>query len=86
MPFRDREEHESYGLVGVSRISGSDRNLFGSSIRHKNTMMLRVKRANKERHLNRDWYHANETIVEVEMSPVQYAEMISSPNVGEGIP
>ncbi len=34
------ENHESYGMVGISRVSSTPAaNLFGSGIRHYNTIM-----------------------------------------------
>lgn len=38
------------------------------------------------RHLNRDWYHADKEIVEVSMSNTQFAEAITSLNMGSGVP
>ena len=83
-----REEHPTYGLVGFSRTSHGPpgENLFGSSIQHMNTITLRIRRAEKHRDLNRDWYFARENLIEVSMSPTQFAEAITCMNVGDGIP
>jgi len=80
------EQHESYGMIGASRISGTNRNLYGSSINHSNTISLRIKKGEKERDLNRNWYFGKELLIEVEMSQTQFAEMITSINMGDGIP
>ena len=80
------ETHESYGLIGASRIQGTDRNLFGSSIKHRNSIKVRIKRAEKSRDLNRDIYFGKDTLIEVELSPTQFAEMITSMNVSDGVP
>jgi hypothetical protein len=82
-----KETHESYGMIGCSRINSQPaKSLFGSSIRHSNSIMLRIGTAEKHRHLNRDWYHKRSNLIEVEMSPTQFAEMITSLNIGDGIP
>jgi hypothetical protein len=86
-----REEHESYGMVGFSRIThggalNSGTNLFGSSLKHPHTIALRIKRAVKERYLSTDHYYGGETLIEVEMSPAQFAEAITALNVGDGVP
>jgi hypothetical protein len=81
-------EHESYAMMGISRCSSShSKNLFGSSIKHSNTITLRIKPAKVERSLSRDWYYATRVpYVEVEMSYSQFAEAITSLNCGDGIP
>lgn len=84
-----RTEHESFGLAGFSRItSGSGQALFGSSIKHSNTIRFTVRRAEVDRHLEQDWYHPtrSQPIVEIEMSQAQFAEMITSMNMGNGVP
>ena len=60
--------------------------LFGSSIKHKDTIMLRIYQGEVDRHLNRDWYSTDKQYIEVEMSYSQFAESITSLNQGEGTP
>ena len=87
MKKEQEETHESYGMVGVSRVTcSSGQNLFGSSIRHSNTIRLTIKAAEVRRDLHRNWYRGRKELIEVELSPTQYAEMISSPNMGDGVP
>jgi len=83
-----REKHESYGLLGFSRqtTSGKGKNLFGSSIPHNNTISIRIKRAEKTRSLNRNWYLGHEELIEVEMSYTQFTEAITAMNMGDGVP
>jgi len=83
-----RYEHESFAMLGISRTTcNKGKNLFGSSIKHSNTISLRIKSARIDRHLNRDWYHAKSLpYIEVEMSYSQFAEAITSLNCGDGIP
>lgn len=82
-----RESHPSYGLLSIHRISGSSRHLFGSSVDHGHSMMVRVHRAERLRDLCHTWYmDTDHPIVEVEMSPAQFAEAITSPNMGVGVP
>ena len=80
------ENHESYGLIGVSRKHGGATNLFGSSIRHHNTIAITIKRAEKHRDLHRNWYFGRKELIQIEMSQTQFAEMITSLNVGDGVP
>lgn len=83
--------HESYGLAGFTRstIGGSGTNLFGSSIKHSNTITFRVYHAEVSRDHDHDWYSSTSRrtpIVEIEMSQSQFAEMITSMNIGDGFP
>lgn len=78
--------HPSYGMVSVCRTTSShDRALFGSEVKTNNTMVLRVEKARVTQDLGRNWYYGSNIITEVEMTPVQYAELISNPNT-QGVP
>lgn len=83
----NREDHPSYGMLSFSRVtSNSATPLFGSSIKHKDTIRLRLKAGHKRRTLNSDWYYGDKLLYEVEMSYSQFAELITSMNIGDGIP
>lgn len=85
---RDRYAHPSYVLVGISRIQGGIGRLFGSSLpKHDTAVRLRVTPAVREHSLGRDWYFP-ETVkpfIEVDLSANQFAEMITSMNMGSGV-
>lgn len=86
--IRKTDEHESYGILNISRVSrGGATNLFGSSIRHNRTIALRIGPATKSRSLNSDYYSQKGVpYIEVEMSNAQFAEAITSLNCGVGTP
>lgn len=89
MPERDAKvfEHESYGMIGFSRIQGGIGRLFGSSLEKQYTAIrFRIARGVRQHELGRDWYYAKEEYIEVEMSAAQFAEMVTTPNVGSGVP
>lgn len=81
-----KENHESYGIAGFSRVSGGARSLFGSSIKHNDTIELSIKTAELQRGLSHDWYHGRNELIRIEMSRSQFAELITSMNCGDGIP
>lgn len=86
MPFEEKIQHESFGMIQITRVSGGDRNLFGSSIPHGNTIRLSIHHATLSRELNRDWYFADtKAFVEVEMSYTRFAEAIANMN-SSGVP
>lgn len=81
-----RIDHPSYALCGVSRISGGRGYLFGSDFCHHNTIRLTIKTAHLIRGLSTDWPHSDKSLIEIEMSESQWAALISSFNVGDGVP
>lgn len=82
-----RTKHPSYGTVGFSRVMRSGETaLFGTDIKHSNTIRLVIREAELIRHLNRDDYFGNKEIIEVEMSYYQFADAITSLNQGTGVP
>lgn len=84
-----KEKHESYGQISIrrSQVGGTGVNLCGSSIKHNNVIALSISPSVKDRGLNKDWFHTEGIpYIEVEMSYSQFAEAITSLNVGEGVP
>lgn len=80
-------KHPSYGLASFGRRShGGGKSLFGSSIQNKQTITLTISKAEHNRELNNDWYHSRGEIIEIEMSQNQFAELITSFNMGQGTP
>jgi len=90
------ETHESFGLLQISRQTSMARvdedyavgaNLFGSDVLHNHLICLKINRGERHRGLHRDWNFARaEGIVEVVMSEVQFAQAITSLNMGSGVP
>lgn len=85
--FENLDKHPSYGMLGFRRRSNSGRSpLFGSSVQHKDTIVMTLKHAEMERNLNYDHYFGRGIIAEAEMSYSQFAETIAAMNVSDGIP
>jgi hypothetical protein len=81
-----KEEHESYGLIRFGRQQGGHNNLFGSSLTHSSRICLTISRGCVYRRLNNDWYSSGDELIEVYMSPAQFAEAITNQNMGVGVP
>jgi hypothetical protein len=84
-------EHPSYGLVRISRVTGGPgaRNLFGSPLaRHYGTIRLSIGTAKWIHSLHHDRYQGSlrGEHIEIEMSAAQFADMITSLNMGSGTP
>jgi len=84
---QEPETHESYGMVSFSRISSSPAQaLFGSSVKHGNIISMKVHKGRKYRDFQSDRYSSDGTLCEVFMSQTQFAEAITSFNIGDGVP
>lgn len=79
--------HPAYGTISMHVVTGGDPHMFGSDIKHGQRIRLEVRRAEHHRNLSNDWYHTiGRALIEVELSHSQFAEFITTPNRGEGIP
>lgn len=79
--------HESYGMLAFSRCQGSSGRLFGSALPKNNMFIqMRLKKGVRYHSLSHDRFMGKETIVEVSLSAVQFAELLTSMNMGDGVP
>ena len=89
---KDRTVYEDPAFVTVGFFrqehGSSGTSLFGSDVKHQHTIAMRVSEAEKirDRHLSRDWVHPGKVMLEVVFSPIQFSELLTSMNIGEGIP
>ena len=74
------------GLIQISRTYGGRNILFGSNVPHDTCMRLTISQAYIHRDFNENNYYPTNKIIEVELSPSQYAEMITNLNHGCGVP
>jgi hypothetical protein len=83
---RREEEHPSFGVMRLSRVTGL-RRLFDSSIPHSEWVTLEISRATRQRDLHTDRiYGSREQLIEIEMSLTQWGAVVSSFNQGSGTP
>lgn len=78
--------HPSYGTLLFNRACGGETALFGSSIKHRDTITMKLYHADITRGLSNDWIHGNNLITEIEMSYSQFAEAITSFGCESGVP
>lgn len=78
--------HPSFGMIGVSHVSSTGTNLFGSEFKHQHFITLKISNCELHRDLSRDWYFGKERLIEVSMSEAQFVEMVGRSNMGDGIP
>lgn len=83
----EKTRNEDYmGMIGWSKsYNSSPRSMFGTEIKTENPITLRISHAEESRNLSRNWYYPQKQIVEIEMSPIQWAEFLTSGNTS-GVP
>lgn len=75
-------KHPSFGIISIGRVnSSSSENLFGSSVKHRSWIQLEINRASLLRRLSGDHvFEEGLPIIRLLMTPVQFADMITSLN------
>jgi len=86
--FKEKEfKHESFAMMSFTRVqSNKGEVMHGSNIKHSTFIRMDLKHSSMRRGLNHDWYYGDKLIASVEMSQNQFAELITSMNMGDGIP
>ena len=82
-------EHPAMVSVQFSRIQvgGEGMNLFGSTVKSRTVISLKISKAEVARHLSTDWFHGDiHPMVEVLLSPAQFSELLTTMNYGSGVP
>lgn len=77
--------HPSFAQVYVGRVSGHQ-NLYGSDFTHNGYITLTIQGSELRRSLSRDWHFASKPIIEIALSEAQWASLVSSFNIGSGVP
>jgi len=81
------ESHPSFAQLSFHRYSGGHNNLYGSAIRHQEYIALQIKRSVKHISPYSEYYYAySAPLIEVFMSQAQFAEAITTMNMGSGVP
>lgn len=83
-----KEEHESFGMIGFVRSQGGGQPLFGSHVPASSYFKLTIRPAVVEHDRNgEDRYYADrQDLIEVEMSALQFAELMTGIGQGYGVP
>lgn len=84
--FGDTFEHPSFGMLTFGSCQGGESTLFGSSIKHRNTIRIEIKHAEYNRQTGSEYIFGKETIVEAEMSHTQFADAITGLGSSSGVP
>lgn len=79
-------ENPAFGMISISRGTSSGKMpLFGSSLKQRTFIQITISKALLHRDLNYDSYFPKETLINLYLSPSQFADAITSFNTG-GVP
>lgn len=81
-----KNEHESFGMLSVSRYSGQGQQFFGSDLIHEGGVEIEISQADVERKYGHDYYHANKSKIRIKLSHSQYIDAITSGMNTQGVP
>lgn len=83
------DEHPSFGLVQISRVTGK-RPFFGASaVTTPEYFAIRIRYARRDLQDGVEWFfpaRGERDIVEVALTPAQFVELVTSMNMGAGVP
>lgn len=81
------QRHESFGQLHFGRwTSGGKHAFYGSDLKHDRGITMTLHTSKLSRSLNMDRHFADQVVVEVQMTEAQFAEAISTLNIGSGVP
>lgn len=84
MSDNHQDKHPAYGKVSVTRVSGQA-DLFQVDYPQQHYIKLAISQASVERNLSQDWVFDSKQLIEINMSEVQWARLLSSMNT-TGVP
>jgi len=82
----ETKKHESYGMISIGKFNSNGTEFFGSDILQSGGITIQISKASVKRDLHREWYHAEEDIIEIQMSANQYVDAITSGMNTSGVP
>lgn len=81
------ETHPAFGMISLCRTTcNPPAVLFGSAVRHGYYISLTIKEAQRIANQSHDWYFGRKELIRVTISGTQLGDMLSSMNVGDGVP
>jgi len=83
-----RENHPAFGQIVIHRVQHSGKfSLYGSaSGHHMTTVTISISKSERSQHLSKDWYFGKEKIIEIEMTALQFADLLTNFNMASGVP
>ena len=84
---KENHKHPSFGQIRFSRVNGTF-NFYGSELQQDNYISMEIHNSEIQRELSQDRYYTTglQPIIRLRMTNGQFSEMITSLNMGMGVP
>lgn len=87
MKDREKIQHESFGQISFTRTQGRGQTFYGSELPQDHYVSMEIRQSEVQRDLTNEWYRTyGIPLIRIRMSSGQFAELITSMNMGSGIP
>lgn len=86
MKEEKKYEHESYGMITVSKFNSNGAQFYGSDLTHNGGVSISISEGDKVRKLNSEWFHSGKELVRIELTHNQFVDAITSGMNTEGVP
>ena len=81
-----KKEHESYGIIDISRFSSNKSEFFGSDLTHQGGISISIRKADIDRKYHKEWFNSGAELIQIELSANQYVDAITSGMNTSGVP
>lgn len=84
----EQRSHPAFAVATVNRVTsgGKGTRLHGSDFGHGVFVRLEIHQSVEDRHLMKTWRHQRDHVVTVDMSEVQWGQLVSAFGQGGGVP
>jgi hypothetical protein len=87
MKDREKIQHESFGQISFTRTQGRGQTFYGSELPQDHYVSMEIRQSEVQRDLTNEWYSTyGIPLIRIRMSSGQFAELITSMNMGSGVP
>jgi len=78
--FGNKYSHPAFGMISHSRLTGGNRTLAGSDLKHNQTINIRIHTSTMNRNFHSEKFFQDDLLLEVSLSEHQWATFLSNGN------
>ena len=83
---KEKIKHSAFGQIQFIRTTGGNRRFYGSELPQNHYITLEIHHSEIHRELTHENYYNTGEIIRLRLSSGQFSELITSMNIGSGIP
>jgi hypothetical protein len=82
-----KDTHPAFGQISINRINGGGLEFYGAAQQnHPTWFEIKIQSSECQHNLNTNWYHVKDLITSLRITSLQFTELITNMNTGEGVP